>query len=132
MTTKDEALGIVAAFHEHLNAREPEKLLDLAADDIKIGGPRGSGTGKDLLYEWVGRANVTMTPLRTLVRDGVVVVEQRGEWKSAETGEITGSQTLASVFRIADGKIVGLARYGAFGEAANKAGLDKEDEVRTK
>lgn len=132
MTKKDEALDIVVAFHNLLNAREADKLLELAADDIRIGGPRGSGTGKDLLYEWVGRANVTMTPRRTLAQDGIVVVEQLGEWKSAETGEVTGSQTVASVFRIADGKIVGLARYGSFGEAANKAGLDEGDEVSVK
>ena len=124
-----EALSIVASFHQLLNARKPDALLELASDDIKIGGPRGSGVGKELLYEWVGRANVTMTPKRTFARDGVVVVEQLGEWVDAKTGEVTGTQTVASVFRIDGGKIVGIARHSHFAEAANKAGLDEDDEV---
>jgi len=131
MSIKHEALAVVAAFHEHLNAKETDKILDLAAEDIRIGGPRGSGTGKDLLREWVGRANVTMIPQRILARDGVVVVEQRAEWRSPATGAITGSQTLASVFRIDGGKIIALARYSGFGEAANKAGLDEDDAVES-
>ena len=131
MNAKDESLAIVAAFHTHLNAKQPEAILALATDDIRIGGSRGSGTGKDLLREWIDRANVMMTPQRILARDGIVVVEQRAEWRSPTTGAITGSQTLASVFRIENGKIAGLARYGAFGEAANKAGLDEDDEIHS-
>lgn len=129
MGQKEEALAIVASFHELLNARKPDELLELASEDIKIGGPRGSGVGKDLLYEWVGRANVTMTPVRTFARDGVVVVEQLGEWLDAKTGKVTGSQTVASVFRVKGSKIVGIARHGHFAEAANKAGLDEDDEI---
>ena len=129
MTAKDDALALIHSFHQLLNARKPDELLELASDDIKIGGPRGSGTGKDLLFEWVGQANVTMTPQRIFARDDVVAVEQLGEWRDANTGEVTGSQTVASVFRIADGKIVGIARYGQFAEAANKAGLDEDDAI---
>lgn len=130
MSTIEASLALVRAFHDLLNRRKPDELLELAADDIKIGGPRGSGVGKELLFEWVGRANVTMTPQRTFARGGLVVVEQCAEWKDPKTGEVTGSQTVASVFRIANGKIVGIARHGHFAEAANKAGLDEDDEIR--
>jgi hypothetical protein len=128
-TSNEEALAIVESFHRLLNARDPDALLDLAADDIRIGGPRGSGTGKDLLYEWVGRASVTMTPQRMLARDGVVVVEQLAEWCDPKSGASTGRQTIATTFRIADGKLIGIARYSHFAEAANKAGLDDDDAV---
>jgi hypothetical protein len=129
VTTHDDALELVYAFHQLLNAKDPEALLALAAEDIKVGGPRGSGTGKDLLREWVGRANVTMTPKRMLARDGVVVVEQLAEWHDPKSGASTGSQILATTFRIEGGKLVGIARYSHFGEAANKAGLDEDDAV---
>ncbi|MEJ7839647.1 MAG: nuclear transport factor 2 family protein [Thermomicrobiales bacterium] len=130
MTTQlDQSLALVAAFHELLNARKPDELLELASEDIKIGGPRGSGVGKQLLNEWVGRASVTMHPQRTFARGGVVVVEQLADWHDATTGEVMSSQTVASVFRIADGKIVGIARHSHFAEAANKAGLDEDDEI---
>ena len=132
MSSTEESLAIVASFHTLLNSRKPEELLDLATDDIKIGGPRGNGVGKDLLYEWVGRANVKMTPQRTLARDGVVVVEQLSEWHDATSGEVSSSQTVASIFRIANGKITGIARHSHFAEAANKAGLDEDDEIPPK
>jgi hypothetical protein len=131
MSSTEKSLAIVTSFHTLLNSRKPDELLDLAADDIRIGGPRGSGVGKDLLYEWVGRANVTMTPQRTLARDGVVVVEQLAEWHDTN-GDVSSSQTVASVFRIADGKITGIARHSHFAEAANKAGLDEDDEITAK
>ena len=66
MSTKEEALEIVTAFHEYLNARETAKLLDLATDDIRIGGSRGSGTGKDLLREWVDDAAAVPEDLEQL------------------------------------------------------------------
>src|SRR5680860_73277 len=68
-----DAVAVVQAFHDNLNDRNVNALLDLATDHVRIGGPRGSGEGKYLLEEWVGRASITMTPKRWF-RAGDVVV----------------------------------------------------------
>ena len=129
MAASEEALTLVAEFHRLWNAKEPAALLDLAIDDIRIGGSRGSGTGKHLLEEWVSRANMTLTPQRIFARDGVVAVEQLAEWRDGTTGDVTSSQTMATTFRVDQGKFVAIARFSHFAEAANKAGLDEDDAV---
>ena len=127
MTVKD--IEIVQAFHERLNARDVDGLLALAADDIRGGGPRGSGAGKHLLAEWVGRASITMHPQRWFYREGTVIVEQRAVWHAPDGSEETGSQTVATVFDLADGRIASIARYGNIGEAVTSADMDETDEI---
>jgi ketosteroid isomerase-like protein len=123
------AVAIVWAFHDALNARDAGAVLALAAEDVRIGGPRGTGEGKPLLAEWVGHAGVTMEPQRWFHRDGTVVVEQVARWHDPATGEETSSQTVATVFGIRDGLIASIARYGDLGEAVTSAGLDEADAV---
>ena len=125
-----DALTVVRAFHQHLNAHDVPSVLDLASDDIRVGGPRGSGEGKHLLEEWVGRANISMEPTRWFHNDDTVVVEQLATWHDATTGEETGSQTVASAFVIADGRIASIARYGFLGEAVNAMNMDEANEIK--
>jgi hypothetical protein len=127
--TKTDAVAVVQAFHDNLNDRNVSALLALAVDNVRVGGPRGSGEGKYLLEEWVGRASISMIPLRWFRADDTVVVEQRAVWHDPDTGTETGSQLVASVFTIEDGRIAGIARYGFLGEAVNSASMDESDEI---
>ena len=127
MTSTD--IEIVQAFHDRLNARDVDGLLALAADEIQVGGPRGTGNGKHLVAEWVARANVTMQPQRWFHRGRTVIVEQRAVWHGPDGGGETGSQTVATVFALADGAIASIARYGNIGEAVTSADMDETDEI---
>src|ERR671928_716418 len=91
-------VGIVEAWHEALNRSDIERLVMLSHPDVEVGGPHGTGRGTKLLQEWADRANIRLTPLRVLHRDDTVVVQQEAEWRSAETGLVTGRQRLASIF----------------------------------
>lgn len=127
--TRSDAIAVVQAFHDHLNDRDVPAVLRLAADNIRVGGPRGSGEGKHLLDEWVGRASITMTPKRWFREDDVVVVEQYAVWINPDTGAETGSQTVASVFTVSNGLITSIARYGFLGEAVHSANMDESNEI---
>jgi len=127
--SNSDAVQVVAAFHRHLNAREVDALLGLAADDVRVGGPRGTGSGRALLAEWVGRASIILTPQRWFQAGENVVVEQRATWQDPN-GEETGSQTVATVFEIVDGRIAAIARYGFLGEAVTSAGMDESNEIQ--
>lgn len=130
MTKEDGTeIRIVQAFHDALNATDAEAVLALAAEDVRIGGPRGTGEGKALLAEWVGHAGIMMEPQRWFHRDGVVVVEQVARWHDRTTGEVTSSQRVATAFGIRDGLIASIARYGDLGEAVTSAGMDETDAV---
>jgi hypothetical protein len=124
-----DAIGLVQAFHDNLNDRNVSGVLDLAADNVRVGGPRGSGEGKYLLEEWVGRANITMTPVRWFRANDTVVVEQRAVWRDPDSGAETGTQTVASVFTIEGGLIAGIARYGFLAEAVHGANMDETNEI---
>ena len=126
--SRPDPLEVVSAFHTHLNARAVDDLLKLAVDDVKVGGPRGTGTGRALLAEWVNRASITLTPQRWFRSDDTVVVEQRATWHN-DAGEENGSQVVATVFGFTDGKIASIARYGFLGEAVNSVDMDETHEI---
>lgn len=124
-----EAIAIVQMFHRYLNDRAIDCVLALAAEDIRVGGPRGVGVGRKLLEEWVGHATSSLTPGRWFHRGDTVVVEQRAIWRDRNTGTETGAQTVAMAFTVREGYIVGIARYGFLGEAVNDADMDESHEI---
>lgn len=127
--TRDEEIRIVQAFHDTLNAGDAAGVLALATEDIRIGGPRGTGEGKHLLEEWVRHASITMEPQRWFHTDGTVVVDQVARWHDPQTGEETSSQRVATAFGIRDGRIASIARYGNIGEAVTSAGMDESNVI---
>lgn len=127
MTTSNP-IDIVATFHRHLADWDPDAVIALAHDDVEVGGPRGTGTGIELLREWVGRANVTMTPTRWFAKDDVVIVEQDAVWLDKQ-GEEMGRQAITTTFRVHDGKIAGIYRHDNLAASLTVAGLDADDEV---
>src|SRR5207302_6078460 len=100
-----------------------DQMIELSAPDVEIVGPRGAGRGHQLLRDWLGRAGLSLETLRVFARGDAVVVAQRGVWRSAETGEVTGEADLASSFRIEGGRVARFARYDRLGVALAAAGL---------
>ncbi len=122
-------LRVVEAWHAALNEGDVDRLAALSHPDVEIGGPRGSGRGLRLLREWADRANIRLEPRHLFRRGESVVVEQLGQWRSAESGEVIGSRIVASVFVVSDGRVKSVARYDDLSEALNTAGLDSSDEI---
>lgn len=56
-----------------------------------------------------------------------VVLEQRGVWRSPETGDVTGDKTLASLYRIEANRVVRFARFDHLGAALAAGGLTAAD-----
>lgn len=127
--TMDDEIRIVRTFHDALNAKDAARVLALATEDIRVGGPRGTGEGKHLLEEWVSHASITMEPQCWFHMDGTVVVEQIARWHDPGTREETSSQRVATTFGIRDGRIASIARYGDIGEAVTSAGMDESNAV---
>jgi len=120
--TSSPQVELVLAWHAALNASDLDRLLALSATDVEVGGPRGSGRGSDLLRDWAVRAGVRMEPGRVVDGDGVVVVEQSALWKSAD-GALTEPQTIATLFRVLDGRVSSVIRYDDLASALQAAGL---------
>jgi len=122
-------VAVVQAWQEAANAQNIDRLLELSDPNIEIVGPRGSGYGHQLLCDWLGRAGLTLTPLRVFARGDRVVVAQHGVWHSVETGEIQGEADLASLFRVDGQWVVQFARYDSLDVALEAAGLTEADEL---
>jgi hypothetical protein len=123
------SFALVQAWQDAVNQQNSDRLIKLSAPTIEVVGPRGSGHGYQLLQEWLSRAGLHLTTLRAFARNDVVVVAQHGVWRSAETGEVTGEQDLASCFRIDGQQVVQFARYDTLDAALNNAGLHFLDEI---
>ena len=120
----------VLAWHEALNAGDAERVASLAHPEVEVGGPRGSARGRQVLKDWVARANVRLEPLRSFRRGGTVVVEEAATWRDAQTGESEGAATVGTVFTLDDVLISGILRYDGLEDALRSAGLDASDEIR--
>ena len=58
------------------------------------------------------------------------MLEQRGTWRSLDTGAVTGEKTLASAFVVRDREQVArYARYESLEDALDAADLDPTDEI---
>lgn len=123
------ALKIVAGWHTALNKGQVERLVEKVQPDVEVGGPRGKTRGAEVVREWFGRANVRLWPLRYFARQDTVVVEEKGEWLSPDPGQITGSQTVATVFTVRDGLIAAILRYDTLETALQEGGLGWLDEI---
>lgn len=121
---------VVETWHEALNAGDVDLLVSLSHPNIEVGGPRGRGHGSQLLREWVDRANIRLELRRVFHQGETVVVEEEAEWRSAETGEMTSSQTVASVFVVRDDRVVSVVRYDNLANALSAAHLDESCEAR--
>lgn len=126
-------LAVVRSWHEAMNARDVERLVSLAHDDVEVTGPRGVGRGTELLRAWMdrraGEVGLHLEARRFFVRDGTVVVDQLAEWRTAATGEVLEGQEVGSVLVVRDGRVAAFARHPDLGAALHAAGLDPSDEV---
>lgn len=115
-----EAEDIVFQWHAALNEGDLERLVSLSADDVLVGGPRGSGRGTQLLREWFGRAGLRLVPSAVYARDNIVVVEQQASW-----GAEADQTLVASVFTVdTTGKVNSVVRYDTLDAARQAANLN--------
>ncbi|BBZ06005.1 hypothetical protein MDOR_01740 [Mycolicibacterium doricum] len=119
MTTSEKAT--VLAWHDALNARDLDTLLELSSDDIEIGDAHGAAQGHAALQDWARALDVNAEPGRLYVRDGVVVVEQQ---ITSVTGEIG---TAASAFRVVHDKVTSVFRHSDLASALAATELGEDD-----
>jgi len=127
MSTTHGLLELITAFHEAVNTADADRLASLAAEDVEVGGPRGTAQGKVLLREWVVRVGVQFHPVRIFTAGDVAVVEQDAEWIAPMTGESRGRTIVATLFRARAGLLSSVVRYDSLNDALAAGGLTTLD-----
>ncbi|WP_278313590.1 nuclear transport factor 2 family protein [Lolliginicoccus levis] len=122
MSTSD--MATVLAWHEALNGRDLETLVDLSSDDVDIAAVDHASQGIAALREWASALTVTLSPGRIFAHDGVVVVEEH------IAGSAPGDEAeAASAFRVVDDQVTSMFRHGTVEEALAATGLRESDLV---
>jgi ketosteroid isomerase-like protein len=125
----EKAIETVQAWQAASNAQDIDRLLALSDRNVELVGPRGSGRGHRLLQEWNARSGLTLTTKRIFVRGDSVVAEQRGLWRSTETGAPLSEADMASRYKVTQGKIAQYQRYDSLDSAFKDADINESDEV---
>ena len=123
------SVSVAHAWIDAANRQHGDDLIALSAPHIEIVGPRGSVRGAAVLRDWLTRAGLTLENKRTFARDGAVVVEQHGVWRSVETAEFVGEADVASRFEVDGGRVTAFERFDDLSAALAAAGLEESDET---
>ena len=121
-------IDIATAWFRHMADRDIDAAMALAADEVEVGGARGSGSGRDLLHEWVDRSRAEMTPTRWFARDDIVVVEYEATWRN-RAGQDMGRRMMIVTFRVEAGRIAGIFRHDDLAASLTLNGLEAADAV---
>lgn len=76
MTTSE--IATVLAWHDALNTKDFDTLVELSSDDIEFGDANGAAQGHHALRQWAQSLDTTVEVGRMYVHDGVVVTEHTG------------------------------------------------------
>lgn len=109
-------IATVLAWHDALNEKNIDTLIDLSTDDIEIAESDGAAQGLDALRTWAEGVSGTVTVGRMYVNDGVVVFEQT-----------VGTDTFASAFRVVHDKVSAVFRHPTLAAALAATDLTEDD-----
>lgn len=109
-------IATVLAWHDALNAKDLDTLVDLSTDDIEIGAADGAAQGLAALRDWASALTDTAAVGKMYVHDETVVFEQT-----------VGDQTFASAFRVAHDRVASMFRHDTLAQALAATDLTEDD-----
>ena len=126
---RHDPVETVKAWEQAVSALAIDQALELSDSNIEIVGPRGSAHGLDMLKDWLSRAGLSLETRHSFADGNVVVNEQIGVWRSLETGALIDKKPVASHYKVAQGKVMYIARYDTLEKALDEAGLTRANAV---
>ena len=118
-------IATVLAWHDALNARDLDTLVELSTGDIDIYDTGQPMQGHVALLDWATSRHFTVEPGRMYVHDGVVVVEQKGSAPD-DSGAVTSN---ALAFRVVHDHVTSVFRHQDLASALAATELTEGDLV---
>ena len=107
-------------WHAAVNAKDLPTVLRLCTEDVTVAGPRGTGSGQELMRDWLTGSGIRLKLVSLKALDDGVLAEQVATWPSgAGPAEPVPCVT---VFHVRGGKVAAVQRYDSL-EAAQAARL---------
>ena len=129
--TEATPVEVVRSWHDALNQGNVEQLMARVAPDVEVTGPRGTTRGADQVEEWMTRAGIRLVPTQWFLRSDLVLVEEEAAWTQPD-GTLSEPAVIAIAFRVTDGRIAAITRYGSASAALNATGLQPSDLIDIK
>lgn len=107
-------------WHTAVNTRDLDAVRALTAEDVEVGGPRGSARGIAVLLDWVGASGIRLEPTGVFPVDGRrTVVAQDATWPG-RPDHVPGTAPVdtATLFEVHGGRVTRVLRFDEGVEAA--------------
>jgi len=111
-------------WHQGVNTKNLDAVLRLCTPDVLVRGPRGTGSGHDLMRSWLTRSGIQLE-LKALhvFGGGAVLAEQEATWPpGASDSAPTEPVACVTVFHVRDRQVSAVARYDSAAEARAEQG----------
>lgn len=131
MTSHDQSIDTISAWHDALNTADLARLLALTHPDVELAGPRGSASGVTLVRDWATQSGITLDPHRWFAHGDTVVVAQTAHWPDPESGTLGPPHQIATAFTLRDGLVSRIARHPDLPTALAATTLTQSDEIST-
>lgn len=126
--TEATPVEVVRSWHDALNQGNAEELIARVSPEVELTGPRGTTSGANQVEAWMTRAGMRLVPTQWFVRGDLVLVEEEAAWTQPD-GTFSEPAVIAIAFRVTDGRIAAITRYGSAGAALNATGLQPSDRI---
>jgi ketosteroid isomerase-like protein len=129
-----DALGVARAYDRAYDARDVERMVALAHEDVEAITPRGTARGHAPLRVFMARQTYGVswhaTERRYFYRGGnTVVVSVQGEWRYVDSGDVAERENGAAVYTVHDGLIARFQPFEDLDAALATAAMTQDDEA---
>ncbi|NYH53152.1 MULTISPECIES: nuclear transport factor 2 family protein [Nocardiopsis] len=103
----------VRDWHTAVNGRDLTAARAVVDPSVRIGGPKGSARGVEVLLDWIRGSGIRLVPVAWHdVDDERVVVEQDATWPDrADSGPDEAPRRTATLFEVRHGLVTAVLRY---------------------
>ncbi|MET9710308.1 hypothetical protein ABZ644_01180 [Nocardiopsis alba] len=110
-------------WHASVNDGDPKRAVDAVGDPIVVLGPKGAGAiTPEQFSDWVERSGIRLVPRSWHPVGGrLMVVEQDATWPESKS-----PTRVATVFRVANGRVTAALRLPDLGSALDLAHIYRE------
>jgi ketosteroid isomerase-like protein len=118
---------LLQAWHDAVNAKDVDAALALCAPDVAVGGPRGTGSGHEVMRAWLQRSGIELHPQHDLVvSGGRAVVHEKARWTTTDDAPVQlrdGSEhDTWVVFDVAGDRLTAVRRHETEDDALREVG----------
>lgn len=120
---ESEVEGAINEWHASVNDGDARRSAAAVGDPVVVLGPKGAGSITPAQFaEWVQRSGIRLAPRSWHpVGERLMVVEEDATWPGSPA-----PTRVATVFRVAGGKVTAALRFPGLTEALQVAGLYRE------